>query len=214
MSVEEEEEKKEEKKDRRQGTWGWTSYNIDDENEDDPQLIYTRVEKSGRVNQYPDNGDGGHGHFSWNNKEDFDNGEPPDQSRVESGNTENPSSEEVNNNSGCYLTTACMNHYKQNFDDKCYELELLRWFRDSFVTIEDKEHYYEVAPLIVKGIENEKFADVIFEHIYHSVIDKCVKAIENGDNDFAYNRYKSSIAALEKKYLKDKKLNKIEEWEK
>ena len=197
-------ENEEKKSEKRKGTWGWTSYNVDDEKEDDPQLIYTRVEKSGRVNQYPDNGDGRHGHFSWDKKEDFDHGEKPNQSRVESGSSENPSSEDVNSSSGCYLTTACMHHYKQDFNDKCYELELLRLFRDSFVTDEDIEHYYEVAPIIVKGIEKEKFSETIFDHIYHSVIDKCVKAIENGDNDFAYNRYKNSVAALEKKYLKIK----------
>ncbi len=54
--------------------------------------------------------------------------------------------------SGCYLTSACMQHLQQNFDDKCYELSLLRWFRDNFVTKEDINHYYEVAPVIVENI--------------------------------------------------------------
>ena len=37
----------------------------------------------------------------------------------------------------CYLTTACMKYFKENFDDNCYELTVLRWFRDNFVSAED-----------------------------------------------------------------------------
>ena len=35
---------------------------------------------------------------------------------------------------GCYLTTACMRHYNENFNDNCEELSILRWFRDNFVS--------------------------------------------------------------------------------
>ena len=33
-----------------------------------------------------------------------------------------------------YLTSACMKKYAEQFDDNCYELKLLRWFRDKFVS--------------------------------------------------------------------------------
>lgn len=33
----------------------------------------------------------------------------------------------------CYLTTACMKHFNKSFNDDCYELTVLRWFRDNFV---------------------------------------------------------------------------------
>lgn len=49
----------------------------------------------------------------------------------------------------CYLTSACMKYFQEKFDDNCYELTILRWFRDNFVSKEDIEHYYEVAPIIV-----------------------------------------------------------------
>lgn len=39
----------------------------------------------------------------------------------------------------CYLTTACMRHFKENFDDNCYELQVLRWFRDNFISERNKE---------------------------------------------------------------------------
>ena len=52
----------------------------------------------------------------------------------------------------CYLTSACMKYFQEKFDDNCYELTVLRWFRDNFVPKEDIEHYYEVAPIIVEAI--------------------------------------------------------------
>ena len=64
--------------------------------------------------------------------------------------------------SGCYLTTACMKHYLNNFDDNCYELSVLRWFRDNFVSNEDIEHYYNTAPYIVEGIEKEDNKDIVY----------------------------------------------------
>ena len=54
----------------------------------------------------------------------------------------------------CYLTTACMRHLQEKFDDKCEELTILRWFRDRFVSKEDIEHYYKTAPIVVDAIEN------------------------------------------------------------
>lgn len=54
---------------------------------------------------------------------------------------------------GCYLTTSCIKHFKENFDDNCFELTILRWFRDNFVSQDDIEHYYKIAPIIVEGIE-------------------------------------------------------------
>lgn len=38
-----------------------------------------------------------------------------------------------------------MKHYMNEFDDNCYYLDILRWFRDNFVSSEDKKEYYEVA---------------------------------------------------------------------
>ena len=102
----------------------------------------------------------------------------------------------------CYLTTACMRHYAEKFDDNCYELTTLREFRDTFVSEEDIAHYYEIAPSIVEAINQISGCEKIYEYIYENVIDECVKAIEHGDYEFAYNRYKNSILAFEKEYVK------------
>ncbi len=119
--------------------------------------------------------------------------------------TDNDRTNETKSNSsgtGCYLTTACMQYYAENFDDNCYELTKLRWFRDTFVSKEDIAHYYEIAPSIVESINKTSGCEKIYNYIYENVIDVCVKAIEQGDYEFAYNRYKSSILAFEKEYVK------------
>lgn len=181
-------------------SWGYASYNVDDEN--DENLTYTSYEKNGSVNRYSDNGDGGHSHSYWKSSDDYNSGKDADFSRGESNSSPNPSTGEVQNNGGCYLTTACMKQYLNNFDDNCYELRVLRWFRDNFVSKEDIKHYYEIAPIIVEGIEKEQEKDMVYDYIYDNVVDACVAAIEKGDYEFAYNRYKSSILAFEQTFAK------------
>ena len=110
-------------------------------------------------------------------------------------------SEKSSTDVSCYLTTACMKCYQNDFDDNCYELFILRWFRDKFVSQKDIEYYYEKAPLIVEAIENTDNRNEIYNYIYDNVIKVCVEAIKCGDFEFAYNRYKNSILALEE-YVK------------
>lgn len=194
---------KEEKK-----AWGYSSYDVDNPDEEKPTIIYTRHETSGRVNQYVNNNDGGHGHFSWKNADDYENDDEnnntTDYSRVESNNSPNPEPSEVEDRSGCYLTSACIAHYKDKFDDNCYELQALRWFRDTYVSKTDVKHYYEVAPIIVEEIENEKYGQLIFEKIYAGIIVPCVKDIKSKDYKSAYERYKKTILAFERKYCNRK----------
>ena len=73
-----------------------------------------------------------------------------------SSTTHGPDKSDTSSGSGgCYLTSACMKYFQEKFDDNCYELTVLRWFRDNFVSKEDIEHYYEVAPIIVEAINKE-----------------------------------------------------------
>lgn len=167
-------------------------------------MQYTSYEKSGSVNRYSDNGDGGHSHAHWDNSSSYDSGSDPDSSRSSSNKSSNPSIGEVQNNGGCYLTSACMKHMQENFNDNCEELMVLRWFRDKFVSSEDIKHYYETAPSIVKAIDKLEDTDHIYNYIYHNIVNACVIAIKNGDYDFAYNRYKNSILSLEEYFAKQK----------
>lgn len=102
----------------------------------------------------------------------------------------------------CYLTTACMRHDNENFDDNCYELRVLRWFRDYFVSKEDIEHYYKMAPYIVEGISREEKQDLIYDYIYDNIVDYCVEEIEKGNYEEAYTRYKESILSLEETFAR------------
>ena len=102
----------------------------------------------------------------------------------------------------CYLTSACMAYFQDDFDDNCYELTVLRWFRDNFVSKEDIEHYYKVAPIIVETINEDDKCDVIYDYIYDNVVDYCVEQIEYGNYDKAYSRYKNSVSILEKQFAK------------
>lgn len=43
-----------------------------------------------------------------------------------------------------------MKMYADSFDDNCYELTTLRWFRDTYVSKDDIDKYYNIAPRIVK----------------------------------------------------------------
>lgn len=103
---------------------------------------------------------------------------------------------------GCYLTTACMRHFQENFDDNCYELTVLRWFRNNFVSQDDIDHYYKIAPIIVEAINQEENNNIIYDYIYDNVVDYCVMQIENGNYEDAYNRYKDSIICFERQFAK------------
>ena len=105
---------------------------------------------------------------------------------------------------GCYLTSACINHFNNDFDDNCEELVILRWFRDNFVCRCDIDHYYEVAPMIVDSIEATDNNESIYKYIYENVVMACVDAIKKGDYEFTYNRYKNSVLVLEEQFLEPK----------
>lgn len=98
----------------------------------------------------------------------------------------------------CYLTTACMKHLSESFDDNCHELTVLRWFRDNFVKKEDIELYYIIAPEIVEHIDSlpADKQDIIYKDIYSGIVSACVELIENREYEKAYERYMNSTLAL------------------
>lgn len=95
-----------------------------------------------------------------------------------------------------------MKYFQEQFDDNCYELRVLRWFRDNFVSKDDINYYYEIAPIIVKGIDSEECKDIIYDYIYENVVYYCVSQIEIGNYVEAYNRYKNSILIFEQTFAK------------
>lgn len=120
-----------------------------------------------------------------------------------SSTTHGPDKSDTNSGSGgCYLTSACMKYFQEKFDDNCYELTVLRWFRDNFVSKEDIEHYYEVALIIVETINKEEKSGIIYDYIYDNIVGYCVEQIEQGNYEAAYNRYKNSVLVLEEQFTK------------
>lgn len=191
-------------------SWGYASYDIDRYDDySDSNLQYTSYEKSGSVNRYCDNGDGGHSHDHWNNSSNYNSGSDPDSSRSSSNSSSNPSTGEVQSNGGCYLTSACMKNMQDDFDDNCEELRILRWFRDNFVSKEDIEHYYKTAPIIVEAIDELEDCNSIYRYIYNNVVKECVESIKKEDYKFAYSRYKSSILVLEEQFARPRLTNKF-----
>lgn len=104
---------------------------------------------------------------------------------------------------GCFLTTACMHHMGQDFEDDCEELSVLRTFRDTFVKDNHPEainYYYEVAPEIVKVIEEKENSNEIFKKIHSELVLPCVKYINGKCFQSAYQLYRDYTLSLEIEY--------------
>lgn len=84
---------------------------------------------------------------------------------------------------GCYITTAvCEAHNKP---DDCYELTLLRNFRDGWLVNQSDgkrlvEQYYATAPGIVRYIEGLPNRGEIYDVLKKKFIDPCIAFIEKG----------------------------------
>jgi hypothetical protein len=96
----------------------------------------------------------------------------------------------------CFITTAvCKADGKP---DDCDELETLRWFRDNVLL----KHplgpdlvnlYYRMAPEIVRKIDAKDSSDAIYKLLRDRFILPAVKAVNEGDNQRAFNIYASMV---------------------
>lgn len=103
---------------------------------------------------------------------------------------------------GCFLTTACVNH--AGLTDDCYELATLRSFRDSYVAQLDNgravlAEYYDVAPALVRQIEQSADRDAVLSGIFTTVT-KAVKLIEQKSFQEAFACYEAMFADLKQRY--------------
>lgn len=88
------------------------------------------------------------------------------------------------------------------FDENCYDLQILRRFRDNFVSQEDIEHYYQTVPVVVEAIDKMPENNSIYNSIYKNVITVCVKAIEQKNYELVYSTYKNNILELEERFAR------------
>ena len=103
----------------------------------------------------------------------------------------------------CYITTAvCDNQGKA---DDCYELNLLRDYRDNILAKEEGgediiSEYYNVAPTIVKRINRSENPSLVYESLYNNYILSCVKDIEKKNFESCKETYTSMVEELKSKY--------------
>ena len=113
------------------------------------------------------------------------------------------SSDNSGSSGGCYISTACTS--SMGLPDDCYELQLLRAFRDKRARYDEDfrktvEDYYKFAPLIVSKIDKEEERKEIYEYLYKNLVSPCVKLIlENKEID-AMNHYKGIVYSLKDRY--------------
>ena len=104
----------------------------------------------------------------------------------------------------CYITTAVCQTFGK--PDDCYELTLLRDYRDHYLSSlpggrEMIQEYYDVAPSVVKHISRRENADEIYRSIWDEYLSPCIRMIENGEKEACRDKYVEMVSALRDEYL-------------
>lgn len=117
-----------------------------------------------------------------------------------------PKSSGGRNGGLCFITTAVC-EYLQKPDD-CYELTLLREFRDNWLDMQPSgkvtiEEYYQVAPIIVKALNESADKDAIYGEIWNMYISPCIKLIELTAYVTCRDLYIEMVNNLKNKLIKE-----------
>ena len=104
----------------------------------------------------------------------------------------------------CYITTAVCE--SQGKADDCYELELLRSYRDSYLLSSGDgqalvKEYYNIAPTIVNRINRQENPAEIYEKIWDCWLSGCVRLIEEGEKEACRERYMEMVYELKERYM-------------
>ena len=104
----------------------------------------------------------------------------------------------------CYITTAVCEY--QNKPDDCYELEILRRYRDTYL-MQTKEgrslvqEYYDIAPRIVWAIDMQPDKDKIYQELYSEYLMPCIHYVEEECNKECKDLYVDMVRSLEKRFI-------------
>ena len=104
----------------------------------------------------------------------------------------------------CYITTAVCE--SQGKADDCYELELLRAYRDGYL-LSTKDgadlvkEYYNIAPTIVNRIRRTGEAGKVYAEIWEQYLSPCVRLIEEGKPEACRERYMAMVYDLKGRYM-------------
>ncbi len=98
----------------------------------------------------------------------------------------------------CFISTACVKYY--GLEDKCYELQTLRFFRDYYLLKSSHDfllvqQYYTIAPLLVQKLESDKNRGILFKKIFYQITKAC-EAIEARQFEKAKAIYCNTIEEL------------------
>lgn len=104
----------------------------------------------------------------------------------------------------CFITTAVCDSLGK--PDDCYELTILRAFRDNYMMHEasGKElvmQYYDMAPDIVMRINQHKAAEMIYDNIYKQYISPCISFIEQNKYEKCEEIYTEMVYSLRNQYM-------------
>lgn len=104
----------------------------------------------------------------------------------------------------CYITTAVCESFGK--DNNCYELQMFRKFRDNWLKRQKDgdrliQEYYQTAPIIVKNIQRQPNADIIFQNIWDQYLCKCLMYIENEEYEKCKDLYISMVDQMKEKYV-------------
>lgn len=101
---------------------------------------------------------------------------------------------------GCFLSTACVRY--RGLEDNCRELRVLRSFRDRYVRStslgeEAIDYYYDVAPRMVRLINNSIVRTEIWNYV-SAVVSDAVDLIDSGQPAAALRSYQQLVLHLHK----------------
>lgn len=104
----------------------------------------------------------------------------------------------------CYITTAVCETL--NKGDNCYELNLLRDYRDEYLMNTDNgaevvREYYDVAPTIVKRIGRREDSAEVYQGIYDRYLKTCVELIEADRLEDCRVVYTDMVNDLKREYF-------------
>ena len=104
---------------------------------------------------------------------------------------------------GCFITTAVCE--TSGLPDDCYELTMMRSFRDNWVAKQAGGdavivEYYDCAPSIVEAIDSLPEANTIWDSIRDQYITPCIGFLEKKDDSSCYELYQRMVADLKKQY--------------
>lgn len=104
----------------------------------------------------------------------------------------------------CYITTAVCETFGKA--DDCYELTLLRDYRDHYLmSLPDGESliqtYYDVAPSIVKHINQRENCREIYRSIWDRYLAPCIAMIEEGRLQECKECYQEMVTGLKEQYF-------------